>query len=157
MRRILLLLLGSGLLAFAQQPIRIACGSVVDVTSTDGKTWVTDNYFTGGNRHYAGYPISGTPNPTLYSWARTGYYGDFSYTIPAANGNYQLTLKFAEAEYFTVGGRVFNVVVNGTPVLTNFDIIRDFGPLVAVDRQFPVQVTNGTVKIDVMALPRLAR
>ena len=111
--------------------------------------WQGDQYSTGGVQLYTGYPVSGTPDSTLYRYARQGYYGDFSYNIPVANGNYQLTLKFAEIEYSSPGQRVFNVTVNGTQVLTNFDIVAQAGYWKAIDKQFPVTVSNGSVQIGV--------
>lgn len=148
MRTILLLLLGSGLAAFAQ-PVRIACGNGSDVVSVDGKTWSADRFFTGGDRRYASNAISGTSDSLLYRWSRIGYYGDFSYLIPVSNGSYQLTLKFAETQFATAGARVFNVIVNGTQVISNLDIVKEAGYFTAMDRTFPVDVTDGSLQIQV--------
>jgi hypothetical protein len=74
---------------------------------------------------------------------------DFIYNIPVANGNYQLTLRFAEIQYASAGARVFNVTVNGAAVLTNFDIVAQAGSWTAIDKQFPVTVTHGAVQINV--------
>ena len=56
-----------------------------------------------------------------------GYYRDFSYNIPVANGNYQLTLKLAEIQYSSAGSRIFNVTISSAAVLTNFDIVAQVG------------------------------
>ena len=42
--------------------------------------------------------------------------------ISAPAGKYSVTLKFAELYWTAKGGRVFNVAINGTTVLSNFDI-----------------------------------
>ena len=83
--------------------------------------------------------------PALY---QTEPYGAFSYNFTVPNGNYTVLLKFAEIYFTTAGQRVFNVSINGTPVLTNFDIVAVAGaPLKALDESFPVAVTNGTIAI----------
>ncbi len=57
-------------------------------------------------------------------------------------------MKFAEIYWTNAGQRVFNVSINGTPVLTNFDIVATAGaPLKALDRSFGVTVTNGTINV----------
>ncbi len=129
------------------QTVRIRCGAVGSYTASDGTIWQGDQYSTGGQLVYTGYPVSNTTDTTLYRYARQGYYGDFSYNIPVANGAYQLTLKFAEIQYGSPGQRVFNVAVNGTQVLTNFDIVAQTGYWTAIDKQFPVTVSSGSVQI----------
>jgi len=62
---------------------------------------------TGGQQLYTGYPVANAPDPSLYRWARQGHCGDFSYNIPVANGNYELTLKFAEIQYASRGRRPY--------------------------------------------------
>lgn len=131
--------------------ISINCGGSA-TTGTDGTNWAADQYYTGGDLLYTGYLINGTQDQYLYRTARRGLYGNFSYTIPVPNGNYSLKLKFAELAYGSKGQRVFNVNVNGSPVLTNFDIVADAGPLTADDKTFPVTVTNGTLQIDVIGV-----
>src|SRR5262249_47480466 len=51
-------------------------------------------------------------------------YGNFSYTIPnlLPGGSYTVRLHFAEIYWTSTGSRIFNVSINGTQVLTNFDI-----------------------------------
>jgi hypothetical protein len=127
--------------------ISINCGGSA-TTGADGTNWTADQYYTGGDLLYTGYLINGTQDLYVYRTGRRGLYGNFSYTVPVPNGSYTLKLKFAESTYGSKGQRVFNVNVNGSPVLTNFDIVADVGPLMADDKQFPVMVTNGTLQID---------
>ncbi len=83
-------------------------------------------------------PISGTPDQTLYQTERAG--PSFSYTFTGLNaGFYSVTLDFAEIFYTTnpVGIRIFDVSINGAPVLTNFDISATApGPLTAYSQTF---------------------
>jgi hypothetical protein len=49
----------------------------------------------------------------------------FTYTITGltAGSSYTVRLHFAETFFTTTGSRVFDVSINGTQVLTNFDIV----------------------------------
>jgi Malectin domain/Chitobiase/beta-hexosaminidase C-terminal domain/Fn3 associated len=114
-------------------------------TDTLGQVWSADNSFTGGWTGSTASSIQNTSDPALYQSER---YGAFSYNFTVPNGNYTVLLKFAETYWTQAGQRVFNVSINGTPVLTNFDIIVAAGaPLTAVDKSFPVAVTNGTITV----------
>lgn len=46
-----------------------------------------------------------------------------------------------------VGQRVFNVTLDGTPVLTNYDLVADLGDQVATMKEYTI-VSDGTVNID---------
>lgn len=87
--------------------------------------------------------ISGTSDPTLYRTYKNG--PSFSFNLP--NGDYVVILKFAEHEKTAAGQRVFTVSINGTRVLTNFDILTQVSPHTPLDKTFPVTVTNGSVSI----------
>jgi hypothetical protein len=60
---------------------------------------------------------------------QTERWGVFTYTIPnlASNATYKVRLHFAELAFSSPGQRVFNVAINGTTVLTNFDIVAAAG------------------------------
>src|SRR5208283_4764580 len=75
-------------------------------------------------------------------------YGNFSYNIPLTNGNYNVTLKFAEIYWNATGQRIFNVSMQGTPVISNLDIYAKVGKNAAYDVTKPVSVTNGTLNIN---------
>jgi len=100
-----------------------------------------DRYFTGGfvtelrDQH-----IARTRTPELYLTARTGV---FSYKIPLSPGTYELRLHFAETTYSptsSLGGgensRVFDVKLNGSMLLKQFDIVSDAGANTADVRVF---------------------
>jgi hypothetical protein len=133
-----------------QAAISINCGGEA-MTTSDGTQWSADNYFSGGQQLYTGYAIAGIQPQDyyLYRAARAGLYGDFSYSIPLANGSYTVTLTFAEIQYSGVGQRVFNVAINGLPVLNNFDILTHVPVLTPYKPQFTAVVTNGILRIDV--------
>ena len=53
----------------------------------------------------------------------------FTYTIPSLVGGhvYTVRLHFAEIAFANAGARVFNVAINGSTVLSNFDIFATAG------------------------------
>jgi len=122
--------------------MRIRCGYSRPIFKDDeGNVWSGDRFFSGGfsvelpNQH-----IARTRNPELYLTARSGV---FSYKIPLAPGAYELHLHFAETTYSpasTLGGgensRVFDVRLNGQPLLSQFDIVSDAGANTADVRVF---------------------
>ena len=88
--------------------------------------------------------IKGTTDASLY---QAGRIGNFSYAIPLSNGNYDLTLKFAETTYSSSRQRVFDVLVGGNRVLRDFDICAVSGANTALEITFTVQVTGGVLNI----------
>jgi hypothetical protein len=74
--------------------------------------------------------LSGVTNPAPTVVYQTVRIGNFSYTIPgfAAGSSHTIRRHFAETYFSTTGSRVFNVSINGTQVLTDFDIVATAGP-----------------------------
>jgi lysophospholipase L1-like esterase len=106
----------------ASESISVACGS----SSTVG-SFQADQYYSGGSTYNNSNTIdvSQIPdNPPPAALFNNERYGAMSYTFPGfdAGGTYAVTLYFAETYLTSTGGRVFNVSINGTAVLTNFDI-----------------------------------
>ncbi len=132
-------------------PIRVNGGGTA-VTDSQGRMWSADTGFSGGNAASvsAGTAIANTVDDTLYQSERWGP-STYTFTVPA--GSYQVTLKFAET-YFTSGAasgqRLFNVAINGTTVLTNFDIKAAAGGAnIAVDRTFAVNAGAGNNNLQI--------
>jgi hypothetical protein len=110
---------------------------------TLGNNWLGDIDYTGGLIWSTTHSISNTTDPKLYQNSR---YGETYYQIPVPNGKYSVTLKFAEISVSGAGQRLFNVEINGVPVLTKFDIIAAIGgPYIGLDKTFIVTVTNGAL------------
>jgi hypothetical protein len=113
---------------------------------TDGQGII----YKGNTQFSTGYPstttaaIAGTTDDRLYQSER---YGDFSYAIPVANGDYLVTLKFAEIYWTQPGQRVFNVLMEGVKVISNLDLVAKIGPNTAYDVTLPVHVTDGHLNI----------
>ena len=145
------MLLMAGLaVASRAQTVNINCGGVA-FTATDGTQWAADQNYSGGDLLYTGSAIANAAvqDLNLYRSGRAGLYTDFSYQIPVPDGAYTVTLGFAEIQYSAAGQRVFNVILNGNKVLSNFDILTHAARLTPFMQQFPVTVTNGAVQIAV--------
>jgi N-acetylneuraminic acid mutarotase len=135
-------------LSFASDPatdgtvhINAGGGSYLD---SFGNLWWSDRYFSGGVT--ATYPqgIANTTDDTIYDSERAG---TFSYQIPVANGDYTVRLHFAELLMQSPGARQFGVSVEGSRVLTRFDIYAQAGKGALVTRSFPVTVTDGVLSV----------
>ena len=101
-------------------------------TDSLGNNWLADTNYSGTNMGVSTSTasISGTNDPTLYQTTRfgTGSLGNlFTYTFNLYNDDYQVTLKFVEPTYTSNGQRKFNVALNGTTILSNFDIFNSAG------------------------------
>jgi hypothetical protein len=116
---------------------RLLCGSSKSgYRDRRGNEWGTDAFYSGGiATEIQAQPIYRTRDPFLFRRMRSG---EFSYKIPLKPGIYEMRLYFAETSYSPSGVmdggenvRVFTVLVNGRPVLRNFDIIADAGPSTA--------------------------
>ena len=94
-------------------------------------TWLADEDFSGGNLGITTATIdtSAVTNPAPMAVYRSERWGVFTYTIPrlTPGGTYTVRLHFAELAFSTVGARVFSVAINGTTVLSNFDIFATAG------------------------------
>jgi hypothetical protein len=129
----------------AFNPVRVNAGGAA-YTDSQGNVWSADTGFSGGAAWSVSNPISNTITPALYQTCRYG--NGFSYQFAAPNGTYTVLLKFAEVSQTAAGKRVFNVAINGVQVLTNFDVFASAGgEFIALDKSFPVSVTNGQVNI----------
>ena len=103
--------------------------------------FIADTDFSGGGtiNHANTIDLSGVTNPAPMAVYQTGRTGNFSYTIPgfSAGSSHTVRLHFAETFFSTTGSRTFNVSINGTTVLTNFDIVAAAGAMnKAIIKQF---------------------
>jgi hypothetical protein len=112
-------------------PLYINAGAT-DYTDSQNKKWVKDAPFvnTGNIFDAPGTTdILSTTEDGLFRserWdASTGE--ELKYSIPIPNGQYQIKLYFAETWVKTVGGRVFDVKVEGVTVLNDYDIYSQAG------------------------------
>jgi Malectin domain/Ricin-type beta-trefoil lectin domain/Putative Ig domain len=115
--------------------------------------FVADEDYSGGATADTTNAISttGVTNPAPQSVYQHNRYGNFTYTIPGltAGASYTVTLDFAEEYWTAAGDRLFNVLINGNQVLTNFDIFATAGgEYIAVDEPFTATASStGTIAI----------
>jgi hypothetical protein len=109
----------------------MAGSSAKSYTDQLGHIWSADRFYRGGEPWTVSYRrIARTEDPQLFLTARQGE--DFSYDIPLQNGLYELRLYFAET-FFGEGNRegggeasrIFDVMANGIPILSEFDPLSD--------------------------------
>jgi hypothetical protein len=124
-------------------------------TDSRGFLWAADTGYSGdGTGSYNVYQAQGrwaeianTNEQGLYNVQRYGQTW-LQYQFSVANGWYAVTLKYAELDQIAAGVRRFNVLINGEQKETNFDVVAlAGGTLRALDRQYVIQVTTGSVII----------
>jgi Uncharacterized protein conserved in bacteria len=110
---------------------RINCGATFDYTDPSSKWWVKDEDFyslfrwgyAGGSSNTASTTdtIAGTD---LQSVFQTNRWGDTSYKIEMPNGDYKVTLMFAETYFAEAGKRIFDIELESGVVWDDVDIFR---------------------------------
>ena len=123
-------------------------------TDSSGNVWSAEQAYTpggwgyvGGNTYSTTATISGTSDQKLYQTER--YFpsgGQYNFTVP--NGNYEVTLRTAEIYFTTPSQRIFSVAAEGTPVISDLDLVAVAGHDNAYDKTFPVTVNDGILNID---------
>ncbi|MEN0064417.1 MAG: MopE-related protein [Myxococcota bacterium] len=116
-------------------------------TALDG-TVFSEDMFMNGNTASTTAAIAGTDDDALYQVERWAP-GGFTYDVPVNNGSYLVQMHFVEsyAPNFTVGGRVFDVELEGTKVLDDFDIFAEAGAETALIKTFIVSVADGMLTL----------
>jgi hypothetical protein len=133
-------------------PYRVNAGESQDYVAQDGRTWTRDMGFwnTGiSNAINSSISIGSTSSDEIYRSSRSDSpVGDeMMFSFPLTNGSYTVRLHFSENQYTAAGERVFDVEVEGDPVLQNFDIFATAGQHNAVVRNYTIEVTDGLLEI----------
>src|SRR5215469_7883816 len=93
--------------------------------------FVADTDFSGGGTisHANTIDLTAVTNPAPMAVYQTARTGNFNYTISgfSPGSSHTVRLHFAETFFSTSGSRTFNVSINGTTVLTNFDVLAAAG------------------------------
>jgi hypothetical protein len=127
------------------------------------RLWESDRYFLGGRLSIGTSNIAGTADPEMYSSER---WGSFTYAVPVAQGQYGVTLRFAESNFgifnfgdskYDIGGigsRIFDVYCNGIVLIKNLDIFKEaHGPNKALEKSFHGLTPNGQGKLFLSFVP----
>ena len=128
--------------------IRVKCGGS-SMTDEQGNQWLADtNYDAGEAAAPAGVTVSNTPTPSLYASQHYNN-GNLTYSFSVPNGNYYLSLKFAELYDSGPKQRLFNIVVNGSMVDQNLDVFTAAGGQNrAYDLKLPIVVKGQWITIE---------
>ena len=130
-KRLLKVLLTGGLLATALAVVAPASAADATVSINSGGSasgsFTADQYYSGGSTYTNTATINMsaiTTNPPPAAIFNTERYGAMTYTIPnrTAGSSQSVTLYFAETYLTAAGQRLFGVTINGTNVLSSFDI-----------------------------------
>jgi hypothetical protein len=143
--------------------IAINCeGPAVNNSGGGDASFAADEDFTGGGAstpttHSISTTAAGA-NAAPMAVYQTQRDGTFTYTIPGmvANSQHTVLIHFAEIYFTAAGDREFNVAINGTPVLTNFDqfaaaggeyiaVVKSFTATANSSGQIVVAFTSGAV------------
>jgi len=126
--------------------VRVACGNSSPYHDSMGNVWSADYGFGGGQTSTTTNNITNTPDPGLYKDNRWG--SPLNYTFNVPDGSYLVTLLESENYWTAAGKRVFNIAIQGTTVLTGYDIYAATGgQYIATSLTFTATVTGGTLSI----------
>jgi hypothetical protein len=156
---------------------RVNCGGP-DYQDSYGNTWSADRHWENGHPYgstswtddYNGMPaffasqqrtfdpVAGTADSKLFQTFRYGMQ-KLKYEFAVPDGDYRVELYFNEPWYGEGGGmdcagwRVFDVALNGQPVLKNLDIWKEVGYNKALKKVVNAHVTGGKL---VVSFPQTA-
>ncbi len=133
-------------------------GPAVSNSGAGDASFAADEDVTGGGSDTSANTIvtAGVTTAAPLAVYQTERAGTFTYTIPGmvVGSSHSVLLHFAEFYWTAAGKRVFNVAINGTAVLSNFDIYAAVGANKALVEQFTatanssgqivISYTNGT-------------
>ena len=115
----------------------------------DGTVFEADTFFTGGGTEETTSAITNTMDDVLYQSERNG---GFSYAFPVDNGTYFVKLYLAEITFNASGQRQFDVLIEGSEVISNLDLYAEVG---ADDKAYTVEfqttVSDGVLNVTVNA------
>jgi hypothetical protein len=137
-------------LSAAPSAIRINAGGP-SIADSSGNVWQADTGFDGGYTYSTTASISAAVGDARLFQTEHYTSGPLRYTVTnLPNGTYTVNLYFAEiySGCFYVGCRVFDVAVQGTTILPNFDVYAAAGSgNVGIVRSSSAVVTNGTLTV----------
>jgi len=140
----------------SQTEWRINCGgeSYID---NEGNEWLADEAYAengqgyvGGGAYSTSDPISGTEWDPLY---QSEHYGMDAYRFDVPNGDYAITLYFAEIYHNSNGRRVFSVSLEGNTIIEDLDIYQQVGHDAALaipfsTRALGIQIDDNRIDIE---------
>ncbi len=137
-------------IAQSQNTIRVNAGGP-SYRDVKGQLWSADYGYNTGELSSSARNASvfGSSDPTLFESARVGTRSgeDLQYRFAVANGNYKVTLYFAETIFTKPGIRVFDVQMEGKAIWGSLDIFAQAGANHALVKSAQVSVTDGELVV----------
>ncbi|NQU31808.1 MAG: DUF4982 domain-containing protein [Bacteroidetes bacterium] len=132
------------------QFLAINVGSHYEFVDDAGLVWLPDQKYV--DKHYGWIEgktamvnkdviiLNAKNKEPLYDYYHEGI---SAYKLNVPNGNYDVELYFADAIKFKSGERMFDVLINGNKVLTDFDITGSYGFATGVGKAFVIEIVDG--------------
>ena len=138
---------GSAQASAATSACPVSSGVQINCGGPAAAPFIADADFAGGGTiHHANViDLSGLTSPAPMAVYQSARVGNFSYTLSGftPGASHTVRLHFAETFFKTTGSRTFNVSINGTTVLSNFDIVSAAGTMnKAVIKQFTAPASS---------------
>ncbi|MGB1207037.1 MAG: malectin domain-containing carbohydrate-binding protein [Chitinophagales bacterium] len=134
--------------------IRINCGGG-QYTTTQNETFITDDFYETVPTTYAyttTNSISNTIDDAIYQSERKAYINELQYAIAVLPFHECLVrLHFSELSVGVVGGRVFDVFIEDSLILNDYDIFADVGKNVATYKEFFITSKDDMLNINFWA------
>ena len=134
----------------AQQPVLLDHAGGAAITTQEQGDWQHDAYRLNGNTYTDYTTVTGVPASLPASLFQTGVAAnsgtgnELSFQLPVADGTYTLRLFFADPTASGAGQRVFDVVGNGTTLVSGVDVFAATGVQnQAYELDVTVTVTGG--------------
>ncbi len=125
----------------------INVGGTGDAIVFNGIWYASDRHFSRGTTNSTPDVIVGGNGSEVFQSER---FGDFSYEIPVANGDYAVQLGMVEIYQTNPGLRSFDVAIEGTTVIEDLDIYEAVGhDSVLLSDAFHVSVSDGSLSIEI--------
>ena len=130
--------------ATTNEPLRLNCGGG-EMLDANQNFWFEDLFAVAGQQIGSSDSIANTENDWLYQTARSGM---TRYELPIQNnGLYEIALHFAEIEHSAAGQRIFDVQIEDSLVLKDFDIFVESGSLSALIKKAKVKIDDNQLDI----------
>ncbi|HEY7774310.1 MAG TPA: malectin domain-containing carbohydrate-binding protein [Marinagarivorans sp.] len=116
----------------------------------DGAVYNADRFATGGMTQMITDAIEGVEEDALYQSER---YGSYVYDIPVSAATYSVRLHFVEMYHSAAEARLFNVSIEGQPVVSELDVFNEVGSKAAYDLVLNnIAVSDGGLTLELESL-----